>query len=253
MKFLIFFIAFFCTQLLSAQFYTEKKEIKDTAFTVPMITASYAVQFTASDMADRFGWNNNIGGSFAVKTKKGWYYGFKGNFLWGADVKEKGLLKALETSEGLVINTDGTPTKVFLDQRGSSFFVTGGRLFNVFAPNKNSGILVYGGLGMLQHKISIKFSDEIRSLTDEHKKGYDRFSVGFAVNAFAGYLFLSKNRLLNFFGGIDVTQGWTESLRKFNFDTGLPDNEVHSDFLYGIRIGWIIRLNKRTQGEFYYN
>ena len=58
--------------------------------------------------------------------------------------------------------------------------------------------------------------------------------------------------LINFFGGVDLTQGWTKSLRKFNYDTGMPDNKVHSDFLYGFRVGWIIRLNKRTQEEFYY-
>ena len=253
MRILLFICLFLSINHLSAQYYaTNEKVIKDSAYTIPLFTASYARQFTASDMADRFGSNNNVGGSFAVKTKKGWYYGFKGNFLWGADVRQNNILYALKNSDGLITNTEGTPTKVYLDQRGSSFFITGGKLFNVLAPNSNSGFLIYAGPGMLQHKISIKFSDEIKSLSDEHKKGYDRYSVGFALNGFAGYMYLSKNRLLNFFGGIDITQGWTKSLRKFNYDTGLPDNKVNSDFLYGFRLGWIIRLNKRTQEEYYY-
>ena len=125
-------------------------------------------------------------------------------------------------------------------------------MINKFAPNKNSGILFYGGVGMLQHKISIKFQDDIVALTDEHKKGYDRFSYGYAVNGFLGYLFLSKNRLLNFFGGFDYTHAWTKNLRKYNYDTQETDNKIHTDILYGIKVGWIIRLNKRQAEEFYY-
>ena len=99
----------------------------------------------------------------------------------------------------------------------------------------------------------MKFKDDVVSLTDEHKKGYDRFSLGLAANGFAGYLFLSKNRLLNFFGGFDYTVGWTKSLRKFNFDTNKTDTETHKNVLYGIRLGWIIRLNKRQSQDYYYH
>ena len=94
--------------------------------------------------------------------------------------------------------------------------------------------------------------DDIASLTDEHKKGYDRFSFGYAINGFAGYLYLSKNRLLNFFLGIDYTQGWTKSLRGYNYDIQEKDVNTNTDILYGIRFGWIIRLNKRQSEEYYY-
>ncbi|MBL1232821.1 MAG: hypothetical protein COA31_008885 [Flavobacteriales bacterium] len=251
LKLLILSLVFFMSNLLWSQAF-EKPVVSDSAYTIPLFKASYAVQLTGADMADRFGTNNNVGGSFAVKTKKNWYYGIKGNFLWGATVRQNNILDQIKDSDGMVINSEGKPTEVFFDQRGSSFFLVGGRMFNVLAPNKNSGFLVYGGIGTLQHKISIKYQGTIHSLTDEHKKGYDRFSFGYAVNAFAGYMYLSKNRLINFFGGVDLTQGWTKNLRKFNYDTGMPDNKVNSDFLYGFRVGWIIRLNKRTQEEFYY-
>lgn len=225
----------------------------DSSFTIPMITASYARQFTGNDIANRFGSNNNVGGSFAIKTKTNWYYGFKGNFLWGGDVKEVSILDNIKTSDDAVIDSEGRLTDIFLGQRGSSLFLIGGRMFNVFAPNKNSGILVYGGLGTLHHKISIKFKDDVVQLSDEHKKGYDRLSFGYAVNGFVGYMYLSKSRLVNFFGGIDITQGWTKSLRKYNFDTQESDTEVKSDFLYGLRLGWIIRFGKRESESFYYD
>ena len=43
-----------------AQFVMEKKEVKDTAFTIPMIKVSYAYQFSSADMADRFGSNSKF-------------------------------------------------------------------------------------------------------------------------------------------------------------------------------------------------
>ncbi len=236
-----------------AQFVIDKPVTKDTAYTIPMLNISYAFQWTASDMADRFGRNYNLGGSFMVKTKKNWIYGFKGNYLWGGNVNDENILSNLRNSDGEVIDNQGRLTKVHLGQRGSSFFLIGGKMINKLAPNKNSGFIFYGGFGMLQHKVSIKFQDDIASLTDEHKKGYDRFSLGYAVNGFAGYLFLSKNRLLNFFGGFDYTYGVTKSLRKYNYDTQEPDTKSYTNILYGARLGWIIRLNKRQSKDYYYN
>lgn len=257
MKHIFFLILFLSSFLIKAQFVIEKKEIQDTAFTIPMITLSYSYQWSGSEMADRFGSNHNIGGSFMVKTAKNWVYGFKGNFLWGGEVKntDKELLKDIRINDEslIVIDNEGRLTDVHLGQRGSSFFLFGGRMINKLAPNKNSGIVLYGGFGILQHKISIKFQDDVVSLSDEHKKGYDRFSLGYAANGYVGYLFMSENRLLNFFGGFDYTIGWTKSLRGFNYDTQENDTKTRQNILYGIRLGWIIRLNKRQSQEYYYN
>lgn len=252
MKYITFILAFSLINGLCAQFVPENKEQPDSAFTIPMFQASYAYQWPGADMATRFSSNSNVGASITVKTKKGWYYGIKGNFIWGANVTEPGILSNIATQDGSVIDNDGRLTDVYLGQRGSSFFLVGGKLFDFAAANKNSGILAYVGFGMLQHKISIKFQDNIASLTDEHKKGYDRFSIGYANNLFLGYLFLSKNRLANFFGGIDYTIGWTKSLRKYNYDTQEIDDQMHTNTLFGIRVGWIIRLNRRKSSEFYY-
>lgn len=253
MKYILFLILFSTFFLSKAQFVPEKPQATDTAYTIPMITASYAYQWSSADLADRFGPNNNLGGSFMVKTKKNWLYGFKGNFLWGGEVKNESILSNLTNNDGEVIDNQGQMTNIYLGQRGSSFFLFGGKMINKLAPNKNSGFIFYGGFGMLQHKVSVKFQDDVSSLTDEHKKGYDRFSLGYAVNGFAGYLFLSKNRLLNFFGGFDYTYGVTKSLRKYNYDTQETDTKNYTNILYGARIGWIIRLNKRQNQDYYYN
>jgi len=262
-----FFTLFVCCSFISqAQFVNSQKENNDSSFTIPMFTVSYARQWTGANLANRFGFNNNIGGSFAFKTKNQWYFGFKGNFIWGGNVKQSNILNDITTlnsifdnnnklvkQELLAISDNGSLIEIFLDERGSSFFLIGGRLFNVFAPNKNSGILTYGGVGTLHHQISIKYKGNVPALTDDLKKGYDRLSFGIALNGFVGYLFMSKNRLLNFYGGFDYTQGWTKSLRKYNYDTQSVDNKTNMDILYGIRLGWIIRLNRRRDQEFYYN
>lgn len=253
MKKLLIFPFIFLGLVAKGQFVPEKTEIKDTAYTIPMITVSYAYQWSGKELADRFGPNNNIGGSFMVKTKKNWLAGLKGNFIWGGTVQEEGILNDLVTESGEVIDDAGKLTAVHMGERGSSFFAFGGKMINKFAPNKNSGFIVYGGFGMLQHKVSLKFQDDIAFLTDEHKKGYDRFSLGWAANGFAGYLFLSKNRLLNFFGGVDYTIGWTKSLRKYNYDSRSADTKTYTNTLLGLRVGWIIRLNKRKSQEYYFH
>ena len=95
MKYLPLFI-FLSHLTIKAQFVIEKKIIPDSAFTIPMITASYAYQWTAADLADRFGANSNVGGSFAVKTKTNWYYGFKANFIWGGKVNDPTILNNIK-------------------------------------------------------------------------------------------------------------------------------------------------------------
>ncbi|MGB0882051.1 MAG: hypothetical protein ACPGSO_03800 [Vicingaceae bacterium] len=251
--FLIISMLFLFNELTFGQFVIKKEAPQDSAYTIPMINVSYARQWSSADLANRFGANNNIGVSFIVKSKTKWIYGLKGSFLWGGEVQNKTILDGIKTQNDYVIDNEGRQTTIFLGQRGSSGFAVGGRFFNILAPNKNSGIVTYVGIGFLQHKISMKFKDEIVGLTDDFKKGYDRYSLGYAFNGYIGYLFLSKNRLLNFFGGFDYTYGKTKSLRKFNYDTNMPDNKVNTDVLYGIRLGWIIRLNKRQADNFYYN
>ena len=130
MNYILFSILILSCFLSKAQFVIEKTETKDTAYTIPMITASYAYQWASADMADRFGPNNNLGGSFMVKTKMNWLYGFKGNFLWGGDVKNENILSNLLNEDGEVIDNQGQLTKIFLGQRGSSFFLFGGKMIN---------------------------------------------------------------------------------------------------------------------------
>ncbi len=253
MRFLVVIVIFFISTSTFAQFTRTKVVLKDSSFTIPMITAVYGMQWKGAEIANRFGRNYTVGGSFAFKNKKQWYYGIKGNFNWGSNVEENSILNSIMTSDGMVIDNEGRLTYIYLEERGTSFFLTGGKLFNVLTKNSNSGILVYGGIGTLEHKIKISFKDKIQILNDDYKKGYDRLSFGIASNLFVGYMHLSKNRFINFYGGFDLIYGQTKSLRKYNYDTQQADTDYTSNLFYGFNVGWIIRLNKRTKDEFYYD
>ncbi len=85
------------------------------------------------------------------------------------------------------------------------------------------------------------------------KKGYDRLSNGIGFTQSVGYLFLSNNRIANFFAGIEMNEAFTKNRRDFNYDQMKKDNQLRTDLLFGIRIGWILPLYKKAPKEFYTN
>jgi hypothetical protein len=110
------------------------------------------------------------------------------------------------------------------------------------------------GAGYFQSKIKLYDAQQkIAAVKGDLVYGYDRLSSGFSVTQFLGYMYLSDNRLLNFYFGIEGYQAFTQSVRKLNYDTGLPDTKKRLDMLYGLRFGWILPLYKKTPNEFYYN
>lgn len=259
----MFFLLCVSTSLLSQkeqQFHKQQKdklkegakENHDSTYTVPLIIFNYTAQWPEGDLKNRFGFNSSIGGGFNYKLASNWYFGINGSFLWGRNVKENGILDALKTSEGYIIDKEGRPSTVYLEERGFNIFGNFGRLFNQVGLNKSSGILTYVGAGFMQHKIRIHYKDEITNLEDNYKKGYDRLSNGPAFNGFFGYLFMSNNRLINFYLGLDYITAFTKNRREFNYDTRSFDTKTYNDQLIGLKFGWIIPLNKRRSQEFYY-
>jgi hypothetical protein len=110
------------------------------------------------------------------------------------------------------------------------------------------------GGGYLQHKIKLYDAQQkIAAIKGDLVYGYDRLTSGFSLKQFVGYLFLSENRFVNFYAGIESYQAFTKSVRKFNYDTGLPDTDGRVDLLTGIRLGWILPLYKKKPNEYYTN
>lgn len=229
-------------------------QVRDSALFDPHVSISYASQWPALDMDERFGRNNNIGIGFHIKSKKNWYYGIQGTFLFGNKVKEPGLLSNLAIDEGFVLDNQGQLSKIAVQQRGFSVTLEGGKIFDIIGPNRNSGLLVMGGVGLLQHKIRLEHQEnEITQLDGDYIKGYDRLSNGLMVHQFVGYFHMSNNRLINFFIGAEAWQGFTKSRRDLNFDTKLRDDKNRTDILFGLRAGWVLHLYQRSADEYYFN
>lgn len=231
-----------------------QKSIRDSSISFTMLGASFQYQFPGGDMADRFGNNMNAGGYLYYKFASNWLIGLDGNFLFADNVKEDGILDSISTDEGFIIGETGEYAKVYLYQRGFQFSLKAGKLFNLFGPNKNSGILVTAGAGLLQHKIRIDVDkDDVPELSREYRKGYDRMSNGLALTEGISYMHCSNRRLLNFMIGIECTQAFTQNRRSYNYDTMERDTKKRLDLLFGIRAAWFFPLYRHSVNTYYYN
>lgn len=225
----------------------------DSAIALPLIGIHVGGQTPGGDLSQRFGPNLNAGGAFMYKTRKNWLVGIEGNYMFGRNVKED-VLKQLKTENGSIIDNEGYPADIRITERGIGVHVWGGRVFQFLSANPNSGLMFMVGGGYLQHKINLYDAQQkIAAVKGDLKTGYDRLTNGFSTSQFLGYLFLSENRMLNFYFGFEAYQGFTKSVRKLNYDTGLPDTKKRLDLLYGFRFGWILPLYKKKPNEYYYN
>lgn len=245
MKKTFLLLSFFLSLALKAQI--------DSAITIPLLGVHFGGQLPFADMANRFGPNIEAGGTFMLKTKKNWIVGIESNYFFGRNVKEN-VLTQLTNSDGFVIDNEGYPADLRVTERGLGIHLYGGRVFNLASANPNSGLFVTLGAGYLSHKIKLYDAQQkIAAVKGDLAKGYDRLSDGFSVSQFVGYLFLSENRLTNFYAGVNCYQAFTTSVRKLNYDTGLPDTKRRLDVLMGFRVGWILPLYKKKPNDFYYN
>lgn len=211
----------------------------------------YGVGLPGAALADRFGLHFDLGLGASVLTKKRVFLGFGYNFLFGSDVKEN-VLSSLLTTEGGIIGSDMQFASIFLRERGYHAYVQAGYLFRMKNVGKASGILCTGGLGLLAHRIRfVDDFDSVVQLAEPYRRGYDRLSRGVSIHQFLGYLHLSKNRLVNFFAGLQLTQGFTTSIRGYNYDRGKSDTDRRFDLLTTMKIGWVFPISLFRENRYY--
>ncbi|MDQ3048028.1 MAG: hypothetical protein M3R27_10800 [Bacteroidota bacterium] len=241
----------FLITLYSVSVSLAQVSVKDSSIYTPLISASYGYYFSAGDLSDRFGNNSAVQLGLEFKTQSYWTFGINGSFLFGKKVKES-LFDSISTPDGGHINVNGEFADVRLYERGFTVSLTAGRMFAFKKPNPNSGIIVNVGLGFMQHKIRIEtIGNNLPQLSKEYKKGYDRLSNGLLLTESIGYMYLSNNRLVNFYIGFECMQGFTENRRSYNYDTMEHDSTKRLDVLYGGKIAWILPLYKKAPQEFY--
>jgi hypothetical protein len=249
-KRLLFLLCFagLLSQPLAAQV-----SVKDSVVFAPLVAISYGGQIPGGDLSSRFGINSSLGTDLLFKTRKNFLYGVDWRFMFGNQLKEKGILDSIATSASFIISTDGYPAVIKLFERGYSVMGRFGKIFPVW-PNQNSGIMITTGLGFLQHKIRIEdISEKAPQISKEYKKGYDRLSNGPAAMLSAGYMYLGNRKYINVFGMAEMYYAMTKNRRGYNYDLMAPDTKTRTDLLYGLRFGVIIPFYQKVPDQFYYN
>lgn len=241
------------TLIISTFTYAQSIKVKDSTISISLIHIHYAFMAPGGDMKTRFGNTINVGTGFLRKTKSNLLWGAEMNFLAGNDVKEKYIFDSLKTIRGQYITTDGNYGDVRISERGFNGYVHAGKVFPVFGSNKNSGIMVLGGVGFMQHQIHVEVLEEnVPSLNGDYRKGYDRLTNGISLQEFLGYLYISEKLRLNFIAGFEFSQSFTKNRRDWDYFAQRKLDESRKDYLSGIKIGLVLPLYQRKPREFYY-
>lgn len=235
---------------LSAQF-----NVKDSVSRIWYFSPQISVQFPQGDLKDRFFTNTAISFGVNRKSASNWLLGAELGYMFAEKVRnEDQILSNITTSEGYVIDQTGVFANIYFRQRGFHASFKGGKLFPLWFNNPNSGVLVLGSLGMLQHKIRIEnYENTAPQLQGDYIKGYDKLTNGPAASLYIGYLHFSNSRLTNFSLGVEYLYAATRSRRDYDYVLMGKDETLRNDQLISIRFAWAIPVYNRAPKEFYYN
>lgn len=202
------------------------------------------------DLSKRFGTDQNLGSGLEWITAGNWIFGLEGNFFFSPTVKEDPIAN-LRTPDGDVIGNNQAIASVVLRERGIYAGALAGRLFTF--GKKRSGLRVTLGAGQMQHWIRVQ--DDTRSVTQitgDYAKGYDRLTGGLALNEFVGWQHLGPNRNVNWFVGLEFNQGFTKSLRDWDFSSKQKLEGNRLDLRFGLRAGWTFAFYHKVAEKIYY-
>lgn len=252
-------LGFLATTLFTLVFLTSfnaraQKSIKDSTIAIHLIEAHFSLQVPGGDIADRFGTNSMVGAGYLYKTSGNWLLGAEGGFLFGSNIKDSDkILDNIETEDGNIVDLGGIYATYHYNERGILMLGKVGKVFTLNKPNINSGIAAGIGAGFLQHKILIEHRDKTApQITGDYTKGYDELKRGPALNVFLGYLYLSNNRIINFYAGAEMTVAFTENVHPYSFNKMEFNTGKFTDMLYSVKIGWFIPVYRRAPKDFYY-
>ncbi|MDQ3072290.1 MAG: hypothetical protein M3Q97_03370 [Bacteroidota bacterium] len=228
-------------------------DIKDSGIHIWLIGGQGGLQFPGGNLSERFGMNAVVGGGVYYKSATNWLFGIDYNFMFGSAVKEKPVDR-VAAENGYLINGNGEYQIMKIYERGNMPMFRFGKVLPLFGPNPNSGLLIRGGAGVLVHKIKYYFTGSAPpQLAEEYIKGYDRLTGGPAFAQSIGYIHLSNRNRVNFSASFEIIEGFTRSLRSWDFATNRYDDRRRLDLLYGISLQWYFPIYKQAaDDDFYY-
>ena len=238
-------IFFFCAFLYINCFAQKNKQ---NAFDV-----AYGHQFPIGDLEEQFGDNSAICIAFIIEKNNNIFYGIDANYMFSKNVKDTSIFDNISTMYGAIIASDGHYANVNLMQRGFNSHMYLGYAFH-FDKQTLSGLYLSLGLGYLQHKIFIDTKNQdIPQLSENYKKGYDRFSNGISSHLSLTYRYYDKSGKFQIYTGINMTVAYTKLQRKYLFsDMKYASNQRSKDQLLGLKMGIIIPIKRKNEEEFHY-
>lgn len=233
-----------------------QKKYSDSTVFRTWVGLEYGANGTFEDLADRYGFLNQIGLMTGFKTKQNYFFGLNSNFLFGNDVRLKGVFDHLTDEYGNITDINGDIAALVVFSRGLSSNLTIGKIIPFLSLNKNSGLFIHSGVGFLMHKMKIETNEQVvPQLELDYKKGYDRLTTGINFHQFLGYNFMAKTGGYHFYGGLYAQLGLTKNRRDLFFDR--PDEEVSKEIRFdiqmGLKLGWVVPIYKRKPKEFYFD
>lgn len=245
MRYLLFISIFISNVLFSQE--------NDSVIAAPLIGVHFGSDMPWADLGKRYGPYLNTGMNFMYKTKKNILFGIDGNYMFSRNIKED-VMSQLKNEDNFVVDNEGYPSNMKISARLLTANIYVGKIIPFLSANPNSGLMVTAGAGYMQHKIHfVDLDQRIAAINGDIRNGFDRLTNGVSFSQFVGYLYLSNNRLLNFYTGFEFYEGLTKSVRKLNYDTGLPDTKQRFDLATGFRIGWVLPLYSRAPKQYFYN
>lgn len=226
--------------------------LNDSCVSAHLIQIDLGIGLPAGDMSDRFGLHAIVGGGYQYKTNKNWLIGVSGGYIYGNTVREDSILNNLRNDAGFLIGSDGLQYDPILWESGINFKFEVGKITNLLSLNPNSGLAFTGGIGFLQHRIWIYIDEtNVPQLSNEYRKGYDRLTNGFMLNQYIGYYMFSNKYFVNFRGGIEFQEAFTQNRRTTNYDTGLTDDTKRFDMLINLKISWNLPIFEEPKRKYY--
>jgi len=213
----------------------------------------YGFNLLGGDLAQRFGPNLKVGGSLSfMPQNKNYHFGIKASYYFGDTVKQD-VLAHLRDQNGYILGINYEYAQVKLRQRGFETSAFASKVFPFGGQNSRTGLRVDLGLGIYQHWIRLQ-DDFVTAaqLNDPYDKGYDRMSNGASLTQFIGYQYMSENKRINFYVGLELLQAFTKNRRYYDFATMGVDTESRTDLMYGIKAGWILPIYMEKSPETIY-
>jgi hypothetical protein len=251
-------ISFILMLFLSISFFSNAQvNVRDSITPGWLITIRSGFFMPKMDLGNRFSESYATGIGTFIKTQNNWLWGVNGDFWFGAGTRERwNIIRALGDETGEVLDHFGNFSDVMTYQRGWLAGFDFGKIFNSLGHNANSGLFFTLGGGYMQHRIrleSINRNSIIYQIEGEYQRGYDRLNMGWMSRLNVGYMHSHVGKTVNFMLAAEVMYGQSSNVRRFNWDTGLPDTEVFQNLTWGIRLTWFLPIYDKNAQTFFFN